>query len=54
MPRLGKKKHSKYTWKEQMCVAANAHLQNIFSKTQNCVLWNSNIRMTTCFVLPLQ
>jgi hypothetical protein len=37
-----------------MCVAGNAHLQKIFSKIQNCALWNSNIRMTTCFVLPLQ
>jgi hypothetical protein len=37
-----------------MCVAANAHLQKIFSKTQNCALWNSNICITTCFVLPLQ
>jgi hypothetical protein len=37
-----------------MCVAANAHLQKIFSKIQNCSLRNSNIRMTTCFVVPLQ
>ena len=27
-----------------MCVAANTHVQKLFSKTENCALWNSIFR----------
>jgi hypothetical protein len=37
-----------------MCMAANAHLQIIVYRSQNCVLWNSNFQITTCIVLLSQ